>query len=794
MKTIQFFLLLTAYCLLPTSSDAQVTFQKTFEGLNTAESSAVQQTTDGGYIVVGLPQVFGAGQGDVDLIKIDANGNTLWTRSYAVVGDDYGWAVEQTTDGGYIVAGETGSFGGGFGDVYLIKTDSLGDTLWTRSYRGGIDNHGFAVEQTTDGGYIVAGYTGTFPNYDVYLIKTDTNGDTLWTRTYGGGGGDYGYAVEQTTDGGYIVAGGTNSFGAGLSDMYLIKTDSIGDTLWTKTYGGVNSDWAYAVEQTTDGGYIVAGNTKSFGAGDYDVYLIKTDSIGDTLWTRTYGGGSGDRASAVQQTTDGGYIVAGSTGSFGAGSSDVYLIKTDANGDTLWTKTYGGGSGDWASAVQQTNDGGYIMTGHTHSFGGGVLYLIKTDSNGNTGCNEMGTQTIVSGGAIVSSTDSTIIGSGAIVNSTATVVTSPSIIVSTLCVPPVANFIASDTMICKGDCINFFDLSTSSPTSWQWSFPGATPSSSTAQNPTNICYDTAGIYDVQLIATNATDSDTLLKTIYIQVDSCPLPPPTANFTGSDTMICEGDCINFTDLSTDTPTSWQWSFPGGISSTSTSQNPTNICYDTPGIYDVELIATNTNGSDTLIKTGYIQVDSCPPPTADFTVTDTMICEGDCINFADLSADTPASWQWSFPGAIPSTSTSQNPTNICYNDTGVFDVQLIATNANGSDTLTIDPFIVVENCDTPALLLDTILFIPNSFSPNEDGVNDVLFVRGSGIKNIKLFIYNRWGEKVFETNDIKNGWNGTYRGKSLNTGIFAWYAEIGFSDDNKVYRKGNVTLIK
>jgi len=167
---------------------------------------------------------------------------------------------------------------------------------------------------------------------------------SIFQKTYGGGLNDLGWAVEQTNDGGYIVAGSAESFGAGAADFYLIKTDANGDTLWTRTYGGGGDDFGRAVEQTTDGGYIVAGYTTSFGAGVEDVYLIKTDTNGDTLWTKTYGGAGDDRGWAVEQTTDGGYIVAGGTLSFGAGGNDVYLIKTDANGDTLWTRTYGGSS------------------------------------------------------------------------------------------------------------------------------------------------------------------------------------------------------------------------------------------------------------------------------------------------------------------------------------------------------------------------------------------------------------------------------------------------------------------
>jgi hypothetical protein len=255
-------------------------------------------------------------------------------RTYGGSGDDIGSSVQQTTDGDYIVAGSTYSFGTGSSDVYLIKTDPSGDTLWTRTYGGSDIDYGYSVLQTTDGDYIVAGETQSFgagPG-DVYLIKTDPSGDTLWTRTYGGNGHDWGQSVQQTTDGGYIVSGQTNSFGPGQADVYLIKTDAVGDTLWTRTYGGSGRDYGSSVQQTTDGGYIVAGGTYSFGTGGKDVYLIKTDPSGDTLWTRTYGGSGDDIGSSVQQTTDGGYIVAGRTDSFGAGGYDVYLIKTDPDG------------------------------------------------------------------------------------------------------------------------------------------------------------------------------------------------------------------------------------------------------------------------------------------------------------------------------------------------------------------------------------------------------------------------------------------------------------------------------
>jgi hypothetical protein len=210
---------------------------------------------------------------------------------------------------------------------------------------------------------------------------------TSFAKTYGGTYTDWAYSVQRTSDGGYILAGYTYSFGAGGFDIFLIKTDANGNIIWAKTYGGTDWDVARSVQQTSDGGYIVAGWTRSFGTGYYDIFLIKTDANGNIIWAKAYGGTNNDTAYSVQQTSDGGYIVAGRTGSFGAGGLDIFLIKTDANGNIQWAKTYGGTDWDEAFSVQQTSDGGYIVAGTTWSFGAGGpdIFLIKTDANGNIG-------------------------------------------------------------------------------------------------------------------------------------------------------------------------------------------------------------------------------------------------------------------------------------------------------------------------------------------------------------------------------------------------------------------------
>ncbi|MFC1852478.1 hypothetical protein ACFL27_19955, partial [candidate division CSSED10-310 bacterium] len=364
-----------------------ITFEKTFGGTETEWSLSVQQTTDSGYIIAGTTDSYGAGMSDVYLIKTDENGTELWSRTYGGSNIEFGGSVQQTTDGGYIIAADTYSFGAGAVDVYLLKTDENGNELWSQTF-GGIrdDDWGYSVLQTADGGYIFAGTTKSFGagNYDIYLLKTDGNGAEVWFQTFGGTEADIGSCVQQTAEGGFIVVGSSASFGAGADDVYLIKTDGNGTELWSQTFGGIQAEYGGTVQQTADRGFIIAGSTASYGAGADDVYLLKTDENGNELWSQTFGGTGIDHGSWVQQTTAGGYIITGTTTSIGAGEGDVYLLKTNGTGTELWSRTFGGTGSDRGSSVQQTADGGYIISGTTASYGAGDsdIYLIKTDSQG----------------------------------------------------------------------------------------------------------------------------------------------------------------------------------------------------------------------------------------------------------------------------------------------------------------------------------------------------------------------------------------------------------------------------
>src|SRR6185436_16704036 len=273
------------------NSNAQTTFQK-IVGTNQETANAIQQTSDGGYILFGETNSFSlAGFSDLYLIKADINGNLTWTKTFGAYLMELAYSVQQTTDGGYILAGATASLSAPW-EIYLIKTDSNGDTLWSKTYYTGPGDLGYSVQQTYDGGYIITGEHQGINGYEVNLIKTDVNGNWSWSNIYGNNGLNttISSSVKQTTDHGYIITGFTDAFGAGNADVYLLKTDSTGILQWSKTYGGTGIDKGFSVEQTSDAGYIVAGTTSSFGAGGTDFYLVKTNVSGDTLWTRTYGG------------------------------------------------------------------------------------------------------------------------------------------------------------------------------------------------------------------------------------------------------------------------------------------------------------------------------------------------------------------------------------------------------------------------------------------------------------------------------------------------------------------------
>ncbi|MGB0805391.1 MAG: PKD domain-containing protein [Salibacteraceae bacterium] len=436
------------------------------------------------------------------------------------------------------------------------------------------------------------------------------------------------------------------------------------------------------------------------------------------------------------------------------------------------------------------------------------------------------------------------------------------------CTPPTINISGSPTTLCAGTQAMFVDATTpgSDPalTGRVWTFPGGTPGGSGIANP-SVTYTTAGVYDVYYEITdgNGTYRDTL--TNYITVQACPTP--VANFSADQTRICPGDCINFTENCQNMipgQSTWSWSFAGADSASSLEINPVNICYQIPGLYTVVLTATNSSGSDTKVKTNYIQVDSCTPPAASFEVEKQEICSGTCVKFTNTSRRSD-SVIWQFFGADPAYqfSTEEEPI-VCYSSNGKYDVQMMAVNPYGVNTaqeseyMSIKPFPVVQAPEDVSVLIgqsvslqafgdgngfrwspdngtiecvycsratvsplentkyyvtnsndhgcertDSVNVIvvknyyrgvPDAFSPNDDGENDVLKVLGNGIVQIEFYVYNRQGDVIFESRDQNTGWDGTYKGELSAEGVYAYFVLVTYESGFQEILKGDVTLVR
>jgi hypothetical protein len=358
---------------------------RTYGGPGWDDANSVLRASDGNYVVVGVTSSEGEGLDDLYLLKTDPDGNMIWSKTYGGISWDWGESVAEAP-GGYLIAGGTYSFGEGSSDVYLIRTDTDGDSVWARTYGGASFDAGYSVQPTSDGGFIIAGLTESFGagESDVYLIKIDADGDSIWTRTYGGAGGDVAYSMDVASDGGFIVAGTSSSFGTGSDDVYLLRTDSEGDSLWIRVYGGsASKDYAYSVQEVSGGGFIAVGGTCPLAEGGKDVYIVRTDADGDSLWTEIYGGPDSEVGYAVRETEGDEFVIAGWALTPVVETSDVYLLKIDADGIVLWTTTFGDSGYDWAHGIEITPEHGYLIAGGTDSFGAGDMdvYLIKTGPN-----------------------------------------------------------------------------------------------------------------------------------------------------------------------------------------------------------------------------------------------------------------------------------------------------------------------------------------------------------------------------------------------------------------------------
>lgn len=425
-------------CVKPNIYTAK--WKRCLGGSSDDEAFSIQPTSDGGYIMAGDTY---SDDGDVSghhlgydawVVKLDSCGNKQWQRSLGGSNEDVAEFVQQTSDGGYIMAGHVWSTDGdvvgnhGECDAWVVKLDPHGNIQWQKCLGGSDYDASDSIQQTSDGGFIVAGQTlsndgvatGNHGEYDAWIVKLDPDGNIQWQKCLGGSRSDIARFIRQTVDGGYIMAGITGSddgdvigqhghFGA--LDAWVVKLNSIGEIQWQRCLGGDNDDYALGIQQTSDGGYIMAGSTGSndgdvaghhggLDIGAFDGWVVKLSPIGEIQWQRCLGGSNDDYAGSIQQTSDGGYVMAGMTNSYDGdvsgmgnrGAGDAWIVRLRSNGNILWQRTLGGSDNDYAMSVLERRDGGFIFAGSTKSKDGDVsgnhgdlddAWVVTLDSNGN---------------------------------------------------------------------------------------------------------------------------------------------------------------------------------------------------------------------------------------------------------------------------------------------------------------------------------------------------------------------------------------------------------------------------
>ncbi len=365
--------------VLPPGAAGSSLWAKAYGGTYGDVISAVDLTDDGGYIIAGRSESFSAdGRYDFWVLRLDAQGNVLWQKSYGGSGNEGAHEIHQTADSGFIVAGYTYSFSAGESDTWVLKLDGAGEIVWQKAYGGSDDEDAFSIRQTADGGYIVAGSTGPLGGViDAWVLKLDDLGGIIWQKSFGGAGEELAFVVQQTTDGGYVVGAYAESFGAGMADFWVLKLDGDGKVVWQKTYGSALDDVIFSLQQTADGGYVLAGYT-----GLYRYWVLKLDADGNVTWPKGYRwevtGQYRLKEDEIRQTADGGYILVGNPG-WGMG----WVLKLGLSGDIVWQRYYGAG---WESfcSVRQTADGGYVVGGSSGSLGlgGADGLLVRLDASG----------------------------------------------------------------------------------------------------------------------------------------------------------------------------------------------------------------------------------------------------------------------------------------------------------------------------------------------------------------------------------------------------------------------------
>ena len=378
--------------LFQANSQSNNSFCLTIGGTGNESAVGIATTDDNGSIICGYTNSYGQGLEDCYFVKLDSIGQIEWTKTLGGTNVDKAFSIIQTADGGYAFTGITQSFGAGGNDVYIGKLTSTGTLSWVKTIGGTGSDYGNSIIETSDGGLAVAGWYGVNGvNYDAYLIKMDALGNINFSNTYGGAGEDVAYSVYQNIDGSFVLSGYTRTYGAGLKDCYVLNISSTGLLLWSKTIGGSLDEEAFSIIQTNDGGIVLAGVTQSFGSGGNDCYLVKLNNSGNLLWTKTIGGLNSDYFKSIQQKSNSNIVACGWYG-INAGNYDLYITEFDNSGSFIMGKTVGAQGGEeTGQGIVLSNNNCLIAVGYSGNIGSGFtdMYIVQFDSSNNicTSCN-----------------------------------------------------------------------------------------------------------------------------------------------------------------------------------------------------------------------------------------------------------------------------------------------------------------------------------------------------------------------------------------------------------------------
>lgn len=390
--SIIFFTILTFLIFLVfyfSNKNKKTTWEKILKDTRNAFVSSVVQTKDGGYILTGKIEFKEKNDFNIFVFKLNKNGDKEWEKNFGGIDNDEANYILNLSDGNYIILGVTKSFNKGSSDIYVLKIDKNGNKIWEKNFGSEKEEGGLVIYETEDKGFIIGGYiySDEKRGNDFYILKLNKDGEKEWEKIFGGMDNDYVTYIQQTKEGGYIFIGNSKINELKNSDIYfnIFKLDKTGEKEWEKNYYGKGKDDMIFIKQIVNVGYIAIGNTTSYSGGDYDFYIIKLDNEGEKKLEKIYGGISDDIVKSVEQTKDGGFILAGYTRSFEEGGANFYIVKLDKNLEKEWEKTFGNKGDDYiAYSIKQIDTGGYVVCGNIESKDGNSnIYIIKLDKNGN---------------------------------------------------------------------------------------------------------------------------------------------------------------------------------------------------------------------------------------------------------------------------------------------------------------------------------------------------------------------------------------------------------------------------